>query len=159
MKIQQKLSTTTLRSVLIGASCRFNNCKIIIVNILWVLVFYFKNLLSKVSDLKPPFSWNPQPHQILFPLSSFSAKFLRSQNELKQCVLGSVVNKFGDFGGWARMNVSPPVSWSRIRKMLKVIAEFGLLNAAVSKMCAVLDVGQKEDLTFWGQLENSFKES
>lgn len=42
--------------------------------------------------------------------------------------------------------------------MLKVIAEFGLLNAAVSKMCAVLEVGQKEDLTFWGQLENSFKE-
>lgn len=42
--------------------------------------------------------------------------------------------------------------------MLKVIAEFGLLNAAVSKMCSVLEVGQKEDLTFWGQLENSFKE-
>lgn len=42
--------------------------------------------------------------------------------------------------------------------MLKVIAEFVLLNAAISKMCAVLEVGQKEDLTFWGQLETLFKE-
>lgn len=42
--------------------------------------------------------------------------------------------------------------------MLKVIAEFVQLNAAVSKMCVVLEVGQKEDLTFWGQLEKSFNE-
>lgn len=42
--------------------------------------------------------------------------------------------------------------------MLKVIAEFLLLNAAVSNMCAVLEVGQKEDLTFWSQLDKSLKE-
>lgn len=42
--------------------------------------------------------------------------------------------------------------------MLKVIVEFVLTNAAVSKMCAFLEVGQKEDFTFWGQLEKSLRE-
>lgn len=117
-------------------------------------------MLIKVSDLKPPLSWNPHSHhhKLCFFSQVFVLNFCDHTMWLKNCVLGPVVNKFGDFGGWARMNVSPPVSWTRIRKMLKVIAEFGLLNAAVSKICAVLEVGQKEDLTFWGQLENSLKE-